>query len=61
MTYTDGKRSPKPTQSERAFSELTDREREDMAQHWLKQRLGKRTAERLYPKTSGQVESEVFP
>jgi hypothetical protein len=61
MTYTDGRRSPRPTQSERAFSELTDIEREAMAELWLKARVGKRVASRLYPKTSGPVKPEVFP
>jgi hypothetical protein len=61
MTYVDGRRAPKPTQSERAFAELTDAEREEMAQRWLKQRVGKSVANRLYPKTSGPVEPEVFP
>lgn len=61
MTYTDGKRSPTPTRSERAFSELTDVEREAMAQLWLKQRVGNSVTRRMYPKTSEPVKSEVFP
>ena len=61
MTYTDGRRSPKPTQSERAFADLTDAEREAMAEHWLKARVGRSVAERLYPKTSGPAKPQVFP
>ncbi len=35
MSYTDGKRAPKPTESERIFASLTDEERDAITWNWL--------------------------
>lgn len=36
MSYTDGKKAPKPTVSERVFAELTDEERDAITERWLR-------------------------
>lgn len=49
MSYTDGKRAPTPTESEKVFSALTDMEREMIARRWLKDMLGAYAANEVYP------------
>lgn len=51
MSYTDGKRSPSPTESERAFHGLTTAEREAISLQWLRDTLGPQYAGRVYKRT----------
>lgn len=58
MSYTDRKPSPRPTVTERAFSGMTDAEREAMSIRWLRENLlspaDRITSESdmLYPRTA---------
>ena len=47
MSYTDGKKAPRPTESERAFAALTDEEREAISKRWLRG-VGAQLANELY-------------
>lgn len=49
MSYTDGKHSPSPTKSEKAFASLTDVEREAMSKLWLETIMGRRWVSEIYP------------
>lgn len=51
MSYTDGKQPPKPTESERAFHNLTTAEREAISLQWLRDMLGPQHAGRVYKRT----------
>jgi hypothetical protein len=51
MTYTDGMRAPRPTESERAFHELTTAEREAISLQWLRDMLGPQHAGQIYKRT----------
>lgn len=47
MSYTDGTRAPRPTQSEKRFANMSDVERESMSIAWLEQHLREDQQRRL--------------